>query len=125
MHLGGHGVDSINDIIVIRIQQPLGCLGRIKLRNGAYTAGRIDIAHACGEDIRLALSDRGGQGTQLAVAVGIRNLVMIDQCQCADTGTRQRFDCKAAHAAQTEHEHMRALQPFDRLLAEQHLCAQI
>ena len=71
--------------------------------------------------IHLVFAHRFAGGQDLAVQVGQADLVVIDKIKRADTAAHKRFTDIAAHAADAEHGHMRTLQLFHGLRAEQKL----
>ena len=124
VHLTGHQVNAVGDVIILRVEKPFPCRSLIAL--GARVDGNagVNIARARCHHLRLWQADRGMQRTALTVDVALADGVLVHECERADTGARQRFGAPAAHAAETEHRNTAAAQTCERVAAEQHLGAQ-
>ena len=124
IHLTGHQVNAVGNIIILCVEKPFPCRSLIAL--GARVDGNagVNIAHARGHHLRLRQADRGMQCAALAVDVALADGVLVHERERADTGARQRFGAPAAHAAETEHRNTAAAQTCERVAAEQHLGAQ-
>jgi len=80
---------------------------------------RADIPQALRHRFDLGHPQRGMQGVHLAVEVGERNMIHVDQAQLANTRARERFGDPRADAAKASHHHMGLLQtPQSRLAVE-------
>ena len=60
----------------------------------------------------LWLPDRGITVQRLALQIGERNRVEVEQRQVADTGACQILRCRTAEATKPHHQHARILQRF-------------
>ena len=121
MQLGGHGVDRVDHIVKLR-QIERGVRG-IKFLPRVHGAARVDVRNAAAHDLDLGLPGGGGERDQLAVAVGERDLVVVDQRQLADACAGERLAGKRAHPAYAEHRNMGGGELFYGRCAEQQLCA--
>ena len=73
--------------------------------------------------VHLRLTGRGRKRDKLAVAVGERNRIVVDQRQLAYAGARERFARERADTAHAEHGDMGRGERLDGLCAEQQLGA--
>ena len=121
MQLGGDGVDRIDHIVELR--QVERRIRRVKCLERVHGAARVDIRDTAAHDLDLGLAGGGGERDQLAVAVGERDFVVVDQRQRTDARARERFARKRADPAYTEYGNVRRGELLDGVCAEQQLRA--
>ena len=123
IHLAGHEVNTVGNIIILRVEKPLPRRRLVALGARIDSNAGVDVPPARGHDGRLRLADCGVQRAALAVEIALADGVLVHKRERADAGTGQRLGTPAAHAAETEHRDMTALQARERGLAEEHLRA--
>ena len=123
VHLAGHEVDAVGNVIILRVEKPLPRRRLVALHTRVNGNVRVDVVHARGHDGRLRLADRGVQRAALAVDVALADGVLVHERERADPGTGKRLGAPAAHAAEAEHRNAAAAQARERGLAEEHLRA--
>ena len=119
--LGCYGIDGIDHIVVRRKIKLIRRLRQIEALVHAHIAVRVDLQNAVAHDLNLVFADGLACGNDLPVEVRQADLVVIDKIKRADPAAHKRFTDIAAHAADAEHGHMRTLQLFHGLRAEQKL----
>ena len=126
VQLAAHQVDAVCQIVPFRRR------GK-KLRPGVRgipgryreeATLRADLLQACGHHLRLGPPHGGGGGAELAVAVALRDRVLVHQGQRAHPCAGQGLGAPASHAPQAEHGHMALPEPGHGLRPQKHLCAQ-
>jgi hypothetical protein len=78
----------------------------INFFDGDDHAVRVDGRDALLHRGNLGCAEAGFQGMDLAIHIGLGDVVQVDQCQPADAGARQRFRCPGTHAADADHRHV-------------------
>lgn len=123
IHLTGHEINAIGDVIILRVEKPLPRRRLVALGARINGDGGVNVVHTRGHDGRLRLADRRVQRAALAVKVALADGVLVHERERTDAGAGQRLGTPAAHAAETEHRHTAAPQARERALAEEHLRA--
>ena len=123
IHLAGHEINAIGDVIILRVEKPLPRRRLVALGARINGDGGVNVVHTRGHDGRLRLADRRVQRAALAVEVALADGVLVHERERTDAGAGQRLGTPAAHAAETEHRHTAAPQARERALAEEHLRA--
>lgn len=123
VELAGDKVDAVEDVVVFRVEEALTARGLVASHDGVEDDRGVDVAAARGDGLRLALPKRGVQRLELAVEVRQRHGVVVDERQLAHARAHQRLDRVAAHAAETEHGDVAAVQSVHAVRAEHHFGA--
>ncbi len=76
-----------------------------------HPAARVDLHHALRHGLHLGAAIGIAQRVDLAVGVGYRDMVEIDQRDTADRIARERLGRPAAHPADADHANAGRLQP--------------
>ena len=71
----------------------------------------MDVRNALAQRQALVLAQGAARGLHLAIDVGLRHVVQIDQHQPRHTASGQRFHGPGAHAAQAHHGHLGRADP--------------
>ena len=124
IQLAGHQIDAVGNVVILGGEEILPMGGVVGGADGVDDGAGGDVPATAGGDLRLGLAHGGVEGAELAVDVGDTDGVLIHQRQLTYAGAGQDLGGIAAHAAQTEHGHMGALQALQRRLAQHHLGAQ-
>ena len=89
VQLGGYGVDRVDHIVELR-QIERG-VRRVKILQRMHSAAWVDVRDARAHDLDLGHAGGGSERDQLAVAVGERDVIVVDQCQFAYARARESF----------------------------------
>ena len=116
---GFHGVNGVDYEIVLRKRELPGVLGQIKFCDRCHAAVGVDVADTLRHDVDLPSADGGVQGDQLAVDIGFRHGIGVDDGQRADPHAGERFADVAADPADPEHGDVRAVKFFHGGVPEQ------
>ena len=119
-------IDGIHDIVITTALReenvPMGSI--IQTVNGMENSVRIDIVDSIGNCLGFRHTDGGSQCLQLAVDVGYRNGIAVNQRQFSDSGAGQTFCHIAAHAAKAEQDYMGRGQSGLSILSPHHFIAE-
>ena len=103
LELAGHGVDRVDDVIVlgkVELLRGLRCVkGLIRVDHGL----RCDLKDALFGNVHLVLSHGLARGEYLAVQIRQADPVVIDEVERADAAARERLYRVTAHAADAEY----------------------
>ena len=97
--LDAEAVDTVDDKIILGSDQAGDILHGDEIIHQAALAGRIDIRHPRSHDFYLGSAQGGVQGGQLAVDIGFRHMIHIDEGQLTNGAARQGFHSPGTHPA--------------------------
>ena len=121
LELARHGVDGVDDVVILREVELHRRLRRVKRLVGVYDRVRVDLVDALLRHVDLVLPHGLARGENLAVQIRQTHPVIVDEIQRAHAAARQRLHRIAAHAADAEHRHAGAKQPIHAVLPQKQL----
>ena len=110
LELGGHGIDRIDDVIILRQIHLIGGIRHIKYFISVNFDVGVDVVQALLHRVHFVLADGFARGDELAVEVGEADAVIVVEVDCADAAAHKSFRCIAAHAADAENRYTAGFQ---------------
>ena len=102
-----HAVDGVNHIAVAFAHILRDVICRHKVVDHRDLTFRVDQADTLRHDLRLRQTKVIAQGVDLTVGVGDANVIHVNQRDCANTGSRQRFCRPRPHTTNAHDADMR------------------
>ena len=99
---GAHLVAGVDQRIDGVRQQRGPVVGRRELFHRVHDAAGMDVGHPRGQRLRLGLAHGGAQRLDLAVDVGLGDVVQVDQRELGHAAARQRFRRPGPDAAEAD-----------------------
>ncbi len=119
VELGAHGVDGVDHVVVAAEVELVSRLGQVEAGVLGDCAIRVDRLDALFCDVDLALADGVPCGDDLAVEVGERDVVVVDDVDGAYTGARERLHREPPYAAHAKDEDAGVLEALDAVLPQE------
>ena len=123
MDLCRHVVDAVRDIVVFPEGEQVRGLGQIEELVRLNVAGGENVQHPLAHDLRLGPSASGSERNELTVQIALFHPVLVHQGERPHARTGERLGAPAAHAAETEHGDVAAVQRVHAVRAEHHFGA--
>lgn len=119
MRFGREVVDRVDDEIGLGREELRAALLVVELARGFDLAGRVHEPEALGHHVDLSFADRALHRVKLTVRVRDADLVEVDEDDRADAGAREGLRGEAAHTADADDHHARAVEARETALAEE------
>lgn len=116
-NLGAYRVDGVDHIVEAVIEVLGSILGGHKVIDQRQIAVRGIAGDARTHGFDLGLTERGIGGLDLAIDVGLSDMIQVDQGQTPDAAARQSFRRPRAHAADAHDTDVCRRQPGLSILA--------
>ena len=107
-------IDGIDDIVVLRELEFLDSTPRDQIIDRSTVTFGVDRDNTFAQYLDLGALYASGQCMQLAVGIADVDIVVIDQCDIADTRPRASFRCPGTYAANTHDTKLCLLQGLKR-----------
>ena len=117
-HFGFDGVNTVDNVVVSAEVDVIGVLGQIELLERGYLAVRIDVGDTFGHNVYLRAPYGRVKRYYLAVDIGSRHNVVVDDVDGSDTAAGEHFNDITSHSPDAEDDDAAVGESADGVVAE-------